>query len=83
MDCITWEEWRQQSYELSSGRIEFPEDEDVMRRDYPITYYYFVHRVPPIDYLSNFFVYSDRGNKTGVFCDPDYSDMFDMFWGSE
>ena len=77
MTCITWEEWRQQSYELSGGRIEFPEDEDVMTRDYPITYYYFVHRVPPIDYLSNFLtVYSDRGNETGVFCDPDSSDMF-------
>lgn len=81
MTCITWEEWRQQSYELSGERIEFPEDEDVMTRDYPITYYYFVHRVPPIDYLSNFLiVYSARGNETGVFCDPDSSDMF---WGSE
>lgn len=49
MTCMTWEEWRQQSYELSGGRIEFPEDEDVMTTDYPITYYYFVHRVPPID----------------------------------
>ncbi|MBD3886129.1 hypothetical protein IFO70_31025 [Phormidium tenue FACHB-886] len=52
-----------------------------MTRDYPITYYYFVHRVPPIDYLSNFLiVYSDRGNETGVFHDPDSPDMF---WGSE
>jgi hypothetical protein len=25
-------------------------------------------------------VYSDRGHETGVFCDPDSSDMF---WGSE
>jgi hypothetical protein len=78
---MTWEEWRQQSDKLSGRRIKFPEDEDVMRRDYPITYYYFVYRVPPIDYLSNFLtVYSDRGHETGVFCDPDSSDMF---WGSE
>jgi len=77
MTCMTWEEWRQQIYELSDGRIEFPEDEDVMRRDYSITYYYFVHQVPPIDYLSNFLiVYSDRGNETGVFCDLDSLDMF-------
>jgi hypothetical protein len=59
---MTWEEWRQQSYKLSGGRIGFPENEDVMRRDYPITYYYFVYRVPPIDYQSNLLiVYSDRG----------------------
>jgi hypothetical protein len=81
MTYMTWKEWRQQSYELSGGRIEFPEDEDVMRRDYPITYYYFVYRVPPSDYLSNFLtVYSDREHESGVFCDPDSSDMF---WGSE
>jgi hypothetical protein len=74
---MTWEEWTQQSYKLSGGRIGFPENEDVMRRDYPITYYYFVYRVPPIDYLSNFLtVYSDRGNEIGVFRDPDSSDMF-------
>ncbi len=77
MTCMTWEEWRQQSYELSGGRIKFPENEDVMMREYPITYYYFVHRVPPIDYLSNFLiVYSDWGHEIGFFRDPDASGMF-------
>lgn len=81
MTCMTWEEWRQQSYELSGGRIGFPEDEGVMMRNHPITYYYFVHRVPPIKYLSNLLiVYNDWGHEIGVFRDPDSSDMF---WGSE